>query len=242
MDVVVAASVLGAGLGMGLGAIGSAIGEGYAAGRTIEAISRQPATTETLTWNMLVGQAIAETSGIFALVMAAVLLFTVEATGSWAHAAALLGAGVSIGLGALGSGVGSGLIAGGANAAAGRNPPARDVTLRMMFIAQAMCQTTTIYALLISVLLWVLGPGYSLDFPEAIPRAAALLGAGAAAGFGAIGPALGTAEIGRAAAEGIGAFGESESRLTQVFFVGSAVSQTTGIYALVVALLLIFVV
>ncbi len=242
--VVKSAALLGAGLAMGLGAIGSAIGEGYAAGRTLEGIARQPASREALVRNMLLGQALSETPGIFALVMAIILIFSVGAAASLAQAAALLGSGLSIGFSALGPAVGGGVIGGRAILAMSRNPRRTGAALRTMLVGQALCQTTVVYGLVISLVLWALGPSFALGggFMEDLPRAAAVLGAGICMGLGAIGPAIGTGEVGSIAAEGIALHPESETSLTRTFFVGAAVSQTTSIYALIVAFLLIWAV
>ncbi len=243
MGIVTIASLLAAGMGMGLGAIGSAIGEGYAAGRALEGMARQPRARDLLTRDMLIGQAIAETPGIFALVVSVLLIFVVEETGSIAHAAAVLGAGLSIGLGAFGPAWGSGLIAGKAVAAISRNPSRDGPTVRMMLVTQAFCQTTVIYALLVALLLWIKGPAFAQpDIAREYIRAAAVLGAGICMGFGALGPAVGTGDVGGAAAEGMALYPDAESHLMRTFFVGGAVSQTTSVYALVVAILLIFVV
>lgn len=241
MTLVETAGLLAAGLGMGFGAIGSAIGEGYAAGRALEGIARQPSARGSLVRNMLLGQAISETPGIFALVMAALLMFSTKPGESWAQAAAILGSGLAIGIGALGSGVGDGIIAGKANAAIARNPKRTGAGLRAMFIGQALCETTVIYALVISVLLWVMVSGFAEPtLVRDLPRAAALLGAGLCMGLGSLGPALGNGNVGGAAAEAITLYPESETPITKAFLVGAAVSQTTSIYALVVALMLVF--
>lgn len=243
MDVVTIAAMIGAGVGMGLGAIGSAVGEGYGAGRALEGIARQPKSRDTLVRDMLIGQAITETPGIFALVVSVMLIFAVEPTGSWAHAAALIGAGLSIGLGSLGPAWGSGLIAGRATAATSRNPARGGATVRMMLIAQAFCQTTLIFALVVSLVLWARGGTFAkADLREEIVCAASVLGAGICMGLGALGPAMGTGNVGAAAAETMALRPESETTLMKTFFVGAAVSQTTSVYALVVALVLIFVV
>ena len=72
-----AARYLGAGICMGIGAIGPGIGEGYAAGRACEGISRRPDEAALLTRTMLVGQAVSETTGIYSLIIALLLMFAV---------------------------------------------------------------------------------------------------------------------------------------------------------------------
>lgn len=67
------AALLGAGVCMGLGAIGPGIGEGFAAGKACEAVSRRPEEYSTLFRTMLVGQAVTESTGIYALVIAFLL-------------------------------------------------------------------------------------------------------------------------------------------------------------------------
>ncbi len=66
---------IGAGLCMGLGAIGPAIGEGNAVGKALEAMARQPEMAGSLRTNMILGCAITESTGIYSLVIALLLLF-----------------------------------------------------------------------------------------------------------------------------------------------------------------------
>ena len=73
--IVEAAKALGAALCMGIGAIGPAIGEGHAVGKALEGMARQPEMAGTLRTNMILGCAITETTGIYALVIALLLLF-----------------------------------------------------------------------------------------------------------------------------------------------------------------------
>ena len=73
-----AAALLGAGIAMGFGAIGPGIGEGFVAGKACEAIGRNPNQAGLLTRTMLVGQAISESTGIYALVVALLLIFVVK--------------------------------------------------------------------------------------------------------------------------------------------------------------------
>ena len=73
-----AAALLGAGLCMGLGAIGPGIGEGVVGGQACEGIARQPELQGVLTRTMLIADAIAETTGIYALVISLLLIFVVS--------------------------------------------------------------------------------------------------------------------------------------------------------------------
>ena len=70
-----AACAIGAGLCMGIGAIGPAIGEGNAVGKALEGMARQPEAAGNLRTNMILGCAITETTGIYSLVIALLILF-----------------------------------------------------------------------------------------------------------------------------------------------------------------------
>ena len=71
----IAGQAIGAGLCMGIGAIGPAIGEGNAVGKALEGMARQPEAAGTLRTNMIVGCAITETTGIYALLISILILF-----------------------------------------------------------------------------------------------------------------------------------------------------------------------
>ncbi|SFM52291.1 ATP synthase F0 subunit C [Thermodesulforhabdus norvegica] len=71
-------ALLGAGIAMGFGAIGPGIGEGFAAGKACEAIGRKPEEAGLLTRTMLVGQAVSESTGIYSLVVALLLMFVIK--------------------------------------------------------------------------------------------------------------------------------------------------------------------
>lgn len=73
--IVSAARYLGAALCMGIGAIGPAMGEGNAVGKALEGMARQPEAAGNLRINMILGCAITETTGIYSLVIALLLMF-----------------------------------------------------------------------------------------------------------------------------------------------------------------------
>lgn len=72
---IIAAKAIGAGLCMGIGAIGPAIGEGNAVGKALEGMARQPEASSNLQSSMILGCAITETTGIYSLVIALLILF-----------------------------------------------------------------------------------------------------------------------------------------------------------------------
>jgi len=59
-------------LGSGLG---PALGQGYAAGKGVEAVGRNPGARGEIMTTMLLGQAVAETTGLYGLVVALILMF-----------------------------------------------------------------------------------------------------------------------------------------------------------------------
>ena len=67
-------SAIGAGLAM-IAGIGPGIGQGHAAGHAASAVGRQPEAQGDITRTMILGQAIAETTGIYGLAVAMILLF-----------------------------------------------------------------------------------------------------------------------------------------------------------------------
>ena len=75
IGLILAACALGAGICMGIGAIGPGIGEGNAVSKACEAIGRQPESKSAVTSTMIMGCAIAETTGIYSLVIAILLIF-----------------------------------------------------------------------------------------------------------------------------------------------------------------------
>lgn len=71
---VLGCSAIGAGIAM-IAGLGPGIGQGIAAGQGAAGVARQPEAVGEITRTMLLGQAVAETTGIYSLVIAIILLF-----------------------------------------------------------------------------------------------------------------------------------------------------------------------
>ena len=74
VGIILGCCALGAGVAMVAG-IGPGIGEGNAVAKACEAIGRQPESRGQVTTTMLMGCAVAETTGLYALVIAILLIF-----------------------------------------------------------------------------------------------------------------------------------------------------------------------
>ena len=71
---ILACSAFGAGLAMIAGS-GPGVGQCIAAGHGASAVGRNPGARSDITSTMLLGQAVAETTGLYSLVIALILLF-----------------------------------------------------------------------------------------------------------------------------------------------------------------------
>lgn len=71
---ILACSAIGAGLAM-IAGLGPGIGQGIAAGYGASAVGRNPGARGTIMSTMLVGQAVAETTGLYSFAVAIILIF-----------------------------------------------------------------------------------------------------------------------------------------------------------------------
>ena len=67
-------SAIGAGFAM-IAGIGPGIGQGYAAGKATEGVGKRERNQSVILRAMFLGQAVAQTTGIYALIISLVLMF-----------------------------------------------------------------------------------------------------------------------------------------------------------------------
>lgn len=72
-------------------------------------------------------------------------------------------------------------------------------------------------------------------------KVAAYIGAAFVMGIGTIGPAIGQGMVGARACDNIGKYPENAGTIRTVMLLGMSIIETAPIYALVIAILLIFV-
>ena len=73
--IIAVVAMAGAGLTMGLGEIGAAIGESRIGAAAMDALARQPDEASSITRTLFVSLAMVESTAIFCLVIALILLF-----------------------------------------------------------------------------------------------------------------------------------------------------------------------
>ncbi len=155
-----AAAVLAAGFAM-IAGIGPGVGQGYAAGKGAEAVGKNKENSNSVTLVMLLGSAVAETSGIFSLVVALILLYANPLLGAQGVAiviaASVLGSGLAM-IAGIGPGIGQGYAAGKGAERVGQRPKYQGIIVRTMLLGQAVGQTTGIYALVIALILLFANP------------------------------------------------------------------------------------
>ena len=247
---VLAGSAIGVGFAMVAG-IGAVIGCGYAGGKAAEGVAFNADSQRGVIMNMLVGSAIAQTTGIFSLVIALILMYSNPLgalalnSGSDVELCVVLalsgvGAGISM-IGGLGAGVGCGYAGGKSAEAVAINPSSGSASMMTMILGSAIAQTSGIFSLVVTLILMYGNPlvGMLESGSHFLILACSGLGAGCALVAG-VGPGLGQGFAAGKACEVIGMRPKLQGSVIRTMILGQAVAQTTGIYGLVIALVLMF--
>jgi F0F1-type ATP synthase membrane subunit c/vacuolar-type H+-ATPase subunit K len=231
------AALAGAGFSIGFGALGSGLGCGWPAGEACEGVARNPRRVSQTTQVMIIGQAVAQSPSIFALVIALILILRQHIGTDLALIGIGVSAGLSIGLSALGSGIGSGKTAGGATQGCSNWPRSYGITVRTMLIGQAVCETPAIFGMLVAFIMMFALP----DLEMTVIGFAKVFGAALAVGLGGIGPGIGSGLTGGAGCAATAIRPDKDTLILRTMLIGQAVSQSTAIYGLIIALLLLYV-
>lgn len=247
---VIAGSAIGVGFAM-IAGVGAGVGCGYGAGKAAEGVGINPENQRGILVTMLLGSAIAQTTGIFSLVIALILMYAnplasiAVASGASVELCIVLslsgmGAGISM-IGGLGAGVGCGYAGGKAAEAVAINPSSQSASMMTMILGSAIAQTSGIFSLVVTLILMYGNPLIALleGGSHFLILACSAFGAGCALVAG-VGPGLGQGIAAGKACEVIGMRPKMRGDVIKTMVLGQAVAQTTGIYGLVIALVLLF--
>jgi F0F1-type ATP synthase membrane subunit c/vacuolar-type H+-ATPase subunit K len=232
------AILVGAGISIGFGSFGSGLGCGWPGGAACDGVARNPRQASHVTSTMVIGQAVTQSPSIFATVISLLLMFYRLPGSGWGAAGIAIGAGLAMGVGGLVPGIGSGWTAGGAVDGLGRWPRSRTVTTRTMLVGQAVCQTPAIFGMLVAFIMM-----FTLrDLQASFVGFAKTFGAALSVGLGGVGPGIGSGLAGKSGCQVTAGRPEISALILRTMLVGQAVSQSTAIYGLVIALAVLFVV
>lgn len=236
---------MGAAISTGVASLSGGFAEGHIAAEATKSMMIQPKASDSILRSMLISQAVTETGAIFGLVISLLLIFGgfTHFGADWARAFSFLGAGLAMGLGCTGPNFGSGYSGAQAMKSIGRVPSQNGRITTNMLIGQALSQTSAIFALVVAFMLLYTVPSQTSvsSLNALILKSCAYLGAGLTIGLGTIGPGAGIGFVAGKANLMLSKYSKSQSLITRTMFLGAAVTESTSIYALVTAFLLIFI-
>lgn len=146
--------LIASGLCIGLGCIGPAIGLAHFAQTACRGIGINKNAYNKLLSFTFISEAVIETPIIFSLIISLLLITTKIKNDDMLSAIAMLSCALCIGIGTIGAGIGSGRTAAAACHQIAITPEKHSLLSRMSMFAQGLIDTSAIYALLISLILF----------------------------------------------------------------------------------------
>jgi len=197
------------------------------------ALARQPFFGQKIMRFMLIVLSILQTPIIFSFIISINIKDQITQLTTFPDSLRLLGAGLSIGLGCVGPAIGLALFAKKACQSIGINRSAYTTLVTFSFISQAMIETPIIFSMIIGLLL------VSLSSPS-FARGCALLAAGLCMGIGTFSTGISSGKTAGVACERIATEPHSYATISRTSLFAQGIMETITIYALLVALALIF--
>lgn len=197
------------------------------------ALARQPFFGQKIMRFMLIVLSILQTPIIFSFIISINIKDQISELTTLPDSLRLLGAGLSIGLGCVGPALGLALFAKKACQSIGINRSAYTSLITFSFISQAMVETPIVFSMIIGLLLTMLPSATML-------RGYALLAAGICMGIGTFSTGISSGRTAGAACERIAIEPNSYAMISRTSLFAQGIMETVTIYALLVALALIF--
>lgn len=147
----------------------------------------------------------------------------------------LMSAALCMGLGAIGSAIGIGYSGAKACETMARQPDEQTNIMRTMLIGQAQASSPSIFTLIISMLMIYKGVEIS-----DLPTIGAYFGAAFAMGLGSLGSGIGIGITNALAVESVGRNIKTQGLVMRTMLMGASVAESPSIFALVVAIVLLF--
>lgn len=225
---------LGIALGLGIAGFVTGIYSSLPAQAAFKAIARQPFFAPRIINLMLITQSLIQTPVIFGLLVSLLITASICSVSTLTEGTQLLAAGLCIGLGSIGPTIGLGRFTYAACYTAGVNRSSYGKIVPFTLISGAIIETPLIFALIIALLL-TQTTFANTTLGIMIPFMAALC-----MGFGALGAGLASSSTATEACTVIGKNPAATSLISKASLVAQALIDAIAIYALLIALLMIF--
>ena len=226
----------GSGFAVGLVAAVVGFSSSMAVKEACQAIYRQPLFAQKITTFMLITQSIIEAPVIFAFIIFLIVKNFVGEAISLELGLKLLSGSLVIALGCVGPTIGQGLFVKSACNAIGLNKCAYTKIFPFSLFSQAIIETPVIFSFIISFVLIFSSTSSSSAFTSAITS----LGAALSMGVGAIGVGISTGRVASRACHSIAEYPQNYNVILRNTLLTQAIIESSAIYALIVALFILF--
>lgn len=223
---------IGITLVVALTSIGVGLGGGRAGQAVVESMYRQPGASADLYKASFISLALVETAGIFSLVMALLLIFTIKQI-TLAGSMAVLGIACALGISGFLSGIYAASPAQAAFKSITRQPFFAPRIINLMLLCQSLLQTPVIFGLVIALLITK-----SIPNAESFAEGAQLLASGMCLGLGCIGSTIGLGRFTAQCCTMAGFNRAAYSKILPFTLISGAIIETPLIFALIIALIL----
>jgi len=230
----VALAELGAALAVGIACAASSIGSSFAVKASAKSITRQPFMGQKILTLMLICQSLIEAIVVFAFIIALLIRAHIHDALSMTEGIKLLSAGLVIALGSIGPSIGQAIFTNTACASAGINKNSYAKIFPFTFFSATMIETALIFCLLFALII-IYTP---IDMSNITMQTVKFITSALTIGIGSIGTAVG---LGYVTAKGSAQITHNPENYTIILrstLLAIAFIESSVIYALIVALLL----
>jgi len=231
----IALAELGAALAVGFACATSSIASSFAVKSSAESITRQPSMGQKILTLMLVCQSLIEAIVVFAFIIALLIRANIHEALSITEGVKLFAAGLVIALGSIGPSIGQAIFTNTACKSAGLNKHAYSKIFPFTFFSATMIETAMIFCLLFALII-LYTPIHVID-PTV--QTIKFVIAAFTIGLGSIGTAVGLGYVTAKSSEQITNNPENYTVILRSTLLAIAFIESSVIYALIIALLLI---
>jgi len=225
---------LGIALAVGIAAMSVSIASSFVVKAATQAIARQPLFAQKILTFMLISQSIIEAPVLFAFIIAMIIQSDLQGAINMGESLELLAAGIAIALGCIGPCIGQALFSQASCTAIGMNKNIYNKIFPFALLNQAIIETPVIFCMLFSLITLFSGP----DLPPLVDGFKHLIAA-FTIGIGAIGASIGIGYVASRSCYPIALDPSCYGVVARTSFLAAVFIESSVIYALIIALLLI---